>query len=54
MPLNTLAQPDAAAKHTHTAPNVYTLYTREETDLFVLANKFTLGSLNVCLLNYKL
>lgn len=55
LPLNTLAQPDAAAKHTHTsAQRVHTLYTREETDLFVLANKFTLSSPNVCLLNYKL
>lgn len=53
LPLNTLAQPDAAAKHTHTA-HTDTLHTREETDLFVLANKFTPTSPNTRLLNHKL
>lgn len=38
LPLNTLAQHDAAAKHTHT---LHTLHNREETDRFVLADKFS-------------
>lgn len=42
LPLNTLAQPNAAAGTTHTpTQQLRALHTREETDLFVLANKFT-------------
>lgn len=42
LPLNTLAQPNAAAQtHPHSTHWLCTLHTREETDLFVLANKFT-------------
>lgn len=53
LPLNTLAQPNAAAQtHPHSTHWLCTLHTREETDLFVLANKFTPSRTDIGLFNH--
>lgn len=53
LPLNTLAQPDTAAKtHPHSTHRLHKLHTGEETDLFVLANKFTPTSPNISPLSH--